>query len=82
MRVCSFYFDLLFGFLFFWRKEWDNRETKGDADATWWMNVKFNECLLTATTTQQMSLCEQAVSIDISMFNFFLFQETFLDKLC
>lgn len=37
--------------------------------------MKFNECLLTSTTTQQMSLCGRAVSIDISKFNFFLLEE-------
>lgn len=56
MRVFCFYFDLLFGFLFFWQKEWDNKETKGDADATCWMNVKLNEYLLRITATHQMTL--------------------------
>lgn len=66
MRVFGSYFDLLFGFLFFWWREWDNKETKGDANATWWMNVKLNEYLLRTTTTQQMSpFWEEAVSADI-----------------
>lgn len=41
MRVLGFYFDLLFGFFFPRCREWDNKETKGGADATL-DNVKLN----------------------------------------
>lgn len=42
MSVFGFYFDLVFGFLFFWWKEWDNKETKGDADVTRRKDFRIN----------------------------------------
>lgn len=75
MRVFGLYFDLLFVFLFFLWKEWDNKETKGDANTKYWMDVKLNEYLLRTTTTQQMSLFGTGSLCRYQELNLFLFQE-------
>lgn len=61
MRVLGFYFDLVFGFLFFRRRRRDDKETKGDADATRCMNETFS------LKHNRWAFVEQAVFADITV---------------